>query len=456
MAIADRDLSEHRRLVARILTSIPTHEEHPQSVAQIATTVAEGLDAPSLEHVVITTTTVVVLLTAFDVLSGREGRYRCRGEMPGYFMRSFAWFIATGRPLVNHWERPGVGDDITIKSLLDAAPYLLKIAEDKRLRLAGPDVEPTRTRRLACVLVKTVVDGRSHFLFEWDREAAQFQLIGGHIGADEEPRTAAAQEIIEEMVVEPGRRLEHGPDFDITPLDLVRPLPLKWTGVSRTVGALTRYESWAFGAHLKMGQLRLGERYQWLSIDEMLTGETRSGRRTGDPRLHEIIDESLDGGLEAVPLSIRSDAIVGFRRFARSTGARPTVFIGHGHSSAWRELAEHLRDHHGYPVVTFDSEPHAGQTTTDVLARLIEQASFAILVHTAEDEQAGGGHRARQNVVHETGLFQGRLGFSRAIVVRQRGCDAFSNLAGLHELHYSVEIREAFGEVVAALRREFG
>jgi hypothetical protein len=43
-----------------------------------------------------------------------------------------------------------------------------------------------------------------------------------------------------------------------------------------------------------------------------------------------------------------------------------------------------------------------------------------------------------------------------AIVVRQRGCDAFSNLAGLHELHYTADIREAFGEVVAALRREFG
>jgi predicted nucleotide-binding protein len=57
-------------------------------------------------------------------------------------------------------------------------------------------------------------------------------------------------------------------------------------------------------------------------------------------------------------------------------------------------------------------------------------------------------------VVHETGLFQGRLGFSRAIIVRQRGCDAFSNVAGLQELHYTDQIREAFGEVVAALRRE--
>jgi predicted nucleotide-binding protein len=86
---------------------------------------------------------------------------------------------------------------------------------------------------------------------------------------------------------------------------------------------------------------------------------------------------------------------------------------------------------------------------------MAKQASFAILVHTSEDEQAGGGQRARQNVVHETGLFQGLLGIRRAIVLRQRGCEDFSNIAGVQELHYTNEIREAFGEVVAVLRREF-
>jgi hypothetical protein len=218
------------------------------------------------------------------------------------------------------------------------------------------------------------------------------------------------------------------------------------------VGALTGYEVWVYGAQLKLGQLKLMEHCRWLSTDEMRDGKTESGERTGDEALYKLIDASLAGGLAAVPISIASDAVSGFRDQVDSNRAK--VFIGHGHSSAWRELAEHLRDHHGYSVLTFDSEPRAGQATTDVLAQLIEQASFAILVHTAEDEQAGGELRARQNVVHETGLFQGRLGFSRAIIVRQRGCDAFSNVAGLQELHYTDQIREAFGEVVAALRRE--
>ncbi|TMC06499.1 MAG: hypothetical protein E6J41_18375 [Chloroflexi bacterium] len=189
----------------------------------------------------------------------------------------------------------------------------------------------------------------------------------------------------------------------------------------------------------------------------MREGKTESGRRIWHPVLFRLMDERLAGGLEDVPISISSEAIPDFRGSDDTwRDSRPSVFIGHGHSAAWNELAEHLRDRHGYRVITYGSEQRPGQTTTDTLAQLIDQASFAILVHTAEDEQAGGGLRARQNVVHETGLFQGKLGFTRAIVVRQRGCEAFSNLAGLHELHYTTDIREAFGEVVAALRREFG
>jgi hypothetical protein len=454
LAIVDGDLDESWQLVARILASIPVHDEPAQTIAQIATRVAQGLDDAPIDQVELTTNTVIVLLGAFDVLSSIGGGFRCRSEMPAYFLRSFAWYIGNGRPLVSNWWRPGVGDDISVRALLDAAPYLLRIAEDKRLRLAGSSVEPARRLRLSCVLVKTAADRRAHFLFEWDRGAAQYQLIGGRIHGDEGPRAAAVHQMIEEVVVEPGQRLEHGRHFDITELDWATELPLEWTGVSRTVGALTHYEVWAYGAHLWTEQLRLREHYRWLSIEEMLAGRTSTDRRTGDPALYRLMDESLAGGLAAVPTSIRSEAVSGFR--SSETDARAGVFIGHGRSSAWRELAEHLRDLHGYPVITYESEPLAGQANTDVLNRLIEQASFAILVHTAEDEQAGGGLRARQNVVHETGLFQGRLGFSRAIIVRQHGCDAFSNLAGLHELHYQVEIREAFGEVLAALRREFG
>jgi hypothetical protein len=134
----------------------------------------------------------------------------------------------------------------------------------------------------------------------------------------------------------------------------------------------------------------------------------------------------------------------------------PVVFIGHGGSGQWRDLKDHLHDHHGFDVEAYETGARAGHTIRDVLESMMERSTIAILVMTAEDEQSDGTMRARQNVVHEAGLFQGRLGFNRAIVAIEDGVETFSNLQGIHQLRYSRgNIREIFGHVVAAIRREF-
>jgi predicted nucleotide-binding protein len=135
---------------------------------------------------------------------------------------------------------------------------------------------------------------------------------------------------------------------------------------------------------------------------------------------------------------------------------RPVIFIGHGHSPYWQDLRTHLQDHHGLRCEVFESGPRAGRPALEVIAEMARNASFALLVHSAEDEQADGGLRARENVVHETGLFQGRLGFQRAIILREEGCEDFSNIAGIQEIRFHTRnIKETFGEVVATIRREF-
>lgn len=68
---------------------------------------------------------------------------------------------------------------------------------------------------------------------------------------------------------------------------------------------------------------------------------------------------------------------------------------------------------------------------------------------------AEGGVRARQNVVHEIGLFQGRLGFEKVAVLSQRGVEEFSNLAGLQVIPFSDDqIEGAFYELHRTLKRE--
>jgi len=136
---------------------------------------------------------------------------------------------------------------------------------------------------------------------------------------------------------------------------------------------------------------------------------------------------------------------------------RPVVFIGHGRSSQWRDLKDHLQEKHGYRVEAYETGARAGHTIRDILEDMVRTSSFATLVLTAEDGQTDGQYRARQNVIHEAGLFQGHLGFARAIMLLEEGVEEFSNVQGVQYIRFSKSnIKETFGEVLATLRREFG
>lgn len=134
----------------------------------------------------------------------------------------------------------------------------------------------------------------------------------------------------------------------------------------------------------------------------------------------------------------------------------PLVFIGHGRSGQWRDLKDHLQDKHGYNVEAYETGARVGHTIRDILEEMIKKSSFAVLVLTAEDDQESGKVRARQNVIHEAGLFQGRLGFARAIMLLEEGVEEFSNVQGVQYIRFSKgNIKETYGDVVATLRREF-
>ena len=138
---------------------------------------------------------------------------------------------------------------------------------------------------------------------------------------------------------------------------------------------------------------------------------------------------------------------------ARQVGTR--VFVGHGRSPLWRELKDFVSDRLDLPYDEFNRVPVAGTTNVDRLSEMLDNAAVAFLVLTAEDERTDGSHVARQNVVHEAGLFQGRLGFSRAIVMLEEGCEPFSNIDGLGQLRFPPHnIAASFEEVRRVLERE--
>jgi hypothetical protein len=98
------------------------------------------------------------------------------------------------------------------------------------------------------------------------------------------------------------------------------------------------------------------------------------------------------------------------------------ITIGHGRSSEWRELKTYLQDRLQLEVDEFNQQSVAGLANTERLDQMLDDSCFAFLVMTAEDEHSDGSQHARENVIHEVGLFQGRLGFKRAIVILEEVC----------------------------------
>jgi predicted nucleotide-binding protein len=170
---------------------------------------------------------------------------------------------------------------------------------------------------------------------------------------------------------------------------------------------------------------------------------------------------SLQAGLDAFNSARqRSNALrpakVAPDQSTATTGARKfAVFIGHGHSALWRELKDHIVDTLHLDAIYFEKSSRVGEHMKEILEGFADDTDCAILVLTKDDEQPDGPERARQNVVHEVGYFQGKHGFKRVAMLIQRGVEEFSNVAGIIAIQFdNHKIRGSFSDVDAWLRRE--
>jgi hypothetical protein len=132
------------------------------------------------------------------------------------------------------------------------------------------------------------------------------------------------------------------------------------------------------------------------------------------------------------------------------------IFIGHGKSLLWRELKDFVQDRLNLSWDEFNRVSIAGVTHVERLSTMLDEGIFALLVLTGEDELADGKVQARMNVVHEAGLFQGKLGFNKAIILLEEGCDEYGNIEGLGQLRFPKSNISAVFEKVRQVLEERG
>ena len=131
------------------------------------------------------------------------------------------------------------------------------------------------------------------------------------------------------------------------------------------------------------------------------------------------------------------------------------IFIGHGRSLDWLELQRYVAQELKLDVDEFNRVTVTGMATLARLSQMLNDVAIAFLVMTGEDEHPDGTLHPRLNVAHELGLFQGKLGPHKAIILLEDGCEVFSNIKGLEHIPFPKgRIDSTFYKVQKVLERE--
>ena len=122
------------------------------------------------------------------------------------------------------------------------------------------------------------------------------------------------------------------------------------------------------------------------------------------------------------------------------------LFVTHGHQGDWRVVQAFVEERFAVSAYSFETRCWGSRPVTEALEGYLRRCSAAICVLTAEDVTADGVRVARQNLVHEVGLFQGRHGPGSVLVLAEEGCA--SRPVGARRVGYSCLAPErAFGEL---------
>lgn len=125
------------------------------------------------------------------------------------------------------------------------------------------------------------------------------------------------------------------------------------------------------------------------------------------------------------------------------------VFISHGHDEIAKLKVKDFivsRLNHE-PIILGEQSGRQGLTIIEALEKFSQGCEFALILLIGDDATQYGGRRARQNVVHEAGFFQGQLGRRKVVLIVEKGVEIPSNLAGLFYLQFEGDISNVFADL---------
>jgi len=159
----------------------------------------------------------------------------------------------------------------------------------------------------------------------------------------------------------------------------------------------------------------------------------------------EIIDRNEDGVW--VPKASSQEQCV--KRLEERIKQTATIWLIHGGGSQiWLEIGKFIEHDLKLRYVEFSDLTSKRFFVAERVQTMVGASELAIAVMSSEDKTAEGKMRARQNVIHEIGLAQGVLGWDRVLLLREKGIEDFTNMAGLVYVSYNREdLQACFSEL---------
>lgn len=170
-----------------------------------------------------------------------------------------------------------------------------------------------------------------------------------------------------------------------------------------------------------------------------------------DGPLYEKQDiEPLINNLDFI-LELQSNSRIGENKL--EVERKRKIFISHGRSVEWYKVQAYIEKDLNIPSLELAQEPNLGRTVLQKLNEEAEKCSVAVIVMTGDDLAADGEIRARENVMHEIGFFQGKYGLSNVILLHEAGVNIPSNIHGLVYIGFPKDTIEAtFGALMRELK----
>lgn len=129
------------------------------------------------------------------------------------------------------------------------------------------------------------------------------------------------------------------------------------------------------------------------------------------------------------------------------------IFISHGRSPEWYKLQAFLERDLEYPTLELAQEPNLGRTVLQKLFEEAQRCTIAIIVMSGDDVIKADEIRARENVMHEIGFFQGLYGLNNIVLLHEEGVNIPSNIHGLVYIPFPKDTIEAtFGAIARELK----